>query len=248
MKNYEAYRPEQLAAKRILVTGGTSGIGRATALMLASFGARVFVFGLDRQELEDTLTPARAHGLQIDGITADVTHPEDVRRVFQRIDEHWGKLDVLINCAAIGGWDIATTPYEQWQRMVQINLSGYLHTTQEALTRMEDGAHIVMIASMSAEVREKGSSVYVATKAGVEGFGGALRKEVSSRGIRVTVIEPGATATPMQTDDIDVLEAERNAMQMLDPDDVAASIVYALAQPKRSHVMLVQVKPLAQEI
>lgn len=248
MKDYTPYRPEQIHEKCILVTGGTKGIGRATALMLASFRARVFIFARHRQELEDTLVPARAQGLDIDGITADATQREDVERVFRLLQQRWGRLDALVNCAAIGAEDIDTMSYDDWQHVLQTNLSGYLHTTQEALKRMKAGAQIVHIGSMSAEVRESGSSVYVATKAGVDGFAAALRKEVSERGIRVTVIEPGATATNMQSDDAEYLKGEVAAMRMLDADDVAASVVYALSQPRRSNVIRIQLRPLLQII
>lgn len=248
MSGFRPYPAESISGKRVLVTGGTSGIGRATALMLAGSGAHVFVFGLHRHELDATLEEAKANGLPLDGTLADVTNKEEVLAVFRQVADKWGRLDVLVNCAAVGVWAIADTPFEEWQRALQVNIAGYLHTTQEALRLMEGGGHLVQVGSMSAEVRETGSSIYVATKAAIEGFGGALRKEASARGIRVTVIEPGATATPMQSTDTEWLKGEVDAMRMMDPGDVAASIRYALTQPRRVNVALVQLHPVNQVI
>jgi len=251
MENYEDYHPQQLNGKRVLVTGGTTGIGRATAIMLASLGAKVIVFGRHQQELDDTLESIRNEEFSenLSGLTADVINKEDVERVFAEVDSRLGGLDILVNNAALAVQGIADTPYDEWKYVLETNLGGYFHCTYESINRMkENGGHLVLVGSMSAEVREKGSSVYVATKSGIEGFAAALRKEVNEMGIKVTLIEPGAVATDMQGSDSEELTAKTESLEMLKANDIAASIVYTLAQPKRSDVVMVQIRPHLQAI
>ena len=101
---------------------------------------------------------------------------------------------------------------------------------------------------MSADVREKDSSVYVGTKAGIQGFSEALRKEVNPHGIKVTLIEPGAVDTPMQRKTAADKARRVRAMEMIEPKDVAECIVFALSQPKRVDIVSMQVRPLKQLI
>ena len=107
---------------------------------------------------------------------------------------------MVVNNAALAYQSIMEGDYNDWQYIVQTNLLGYMACAHEAIERMKmnGGGHIVNIGSMSAHVREKNSSVYVATKSGVQGFSEALRKEVNELGIKVTLIEPGAVGTDMQ--------------------------------------------------
>src|SRR5512138_3923953 len=96
------YQPESVANKSILITGGTTGIGRATAILLASQGARVMIFGRHDQELNDALKDMQQAGEEVFGLTADTANLEDIQRVFKEVDRQMGKLDVLINNAALG--------------------------------------------------------------------------------------------------------------------------------------------------
>src|SRR5215212_3580272 len=96
------YQLEPVANKSILITGGTTGIGRATAILLASQGARVMIFGRHEQELNDAMKDIREAGGEVLGLTADTANPEDIKRVFQEVDDQLGELDILINNAALG--------------------------------------------------------------------------------------------------------------------------------------------------
>src|ERR1051325_11275702 len=93
------YQPEIVADKSILITGGTTGIGRATAILLASQGARVMIFGRHDKELQDALSDLREAGGEISGLTADTANPQDIQRVFQEVDRKMGQLDILVNYA-----------------------------------------------------------------------------------------------------------------------------------------------------
>lgn len=244
------YQPESVSGKSILITGGTTGIGRATAVLLASQGARVMIFGRHDRELEDAMNDIRKTGGEVTGLTADAASPGDVKRIFEQVDRQMDKLDILINNAALGYNSIMEGNYNEWQYVIGTNLLGYMAIAHEAIDRMKanGSGHIVNIGSMSADVREKGSSVYVATKAGIQGFTEALRKEVNQHGIKVTLIEPGAVGTDMQPQSPYEQRQLQEKMEMLKAEDIAACIFYAITQPKRCDVVMIQIRPHLQVI
>ncbi|AEV85158.1 oxidoreductase [Actinoplanes sp. SE50] len=246
-----ALLPESVAGKNILITGGSTGIGRATAELLASAGARVAIVGRHQPELDDATHDIHAAGGDVLALRADLTADRDVQRVFAELDRHFGDVHIVINNAALGAGSIAEGTYEQWEYVVRTNLLAYLAVTHEAVTRMREqgSGHIVCIGSMSADVREKGSSVYVATKSGIQGFTEALRKEVNEFGIKVSLIEPGAVGTDMQAQFSPQQQREQiEAMTMLDARDIAACVLYTLTQPRRCDVVDIKIRPHRQEI
>ncbi|WP_128546223.1 SDR family oxidoreductase [Larkinella soli] len=255
MENRNAHTAvEPLEGKRVLITGGTTGIGRATAILLASYGASIFTFGRDAQALEEALADIRKANPTIiaEGITADVSRPEDIKRIFDRSFEVLGGLDILVNNAALGGGSISEESEESWRNIVEINLLGYMACAKEAVGRMvqQGRGHIVMVGSMSAETKEAGSSVYVATKSGIQGFAEALRKEVNGQGIKVSLIEPGKTGSDMQLEKADTDEQQRQieALEMLRAEDIAVCVHYILTQPLRCDVVEVKIRPHLQAI
>lgn len=248
-----AYQPMDINGKAVLITGGTTGIGRATALLLAAYGAKVMIFGRHERELEDTLESCRRENEEgeIHGLLADSSRKEDIEHVFAAVDRQFGGLDILVNNAALAYQSIMDGGYEDWQYIVNTNLLGYMACAHHAVLRMQaaGGGHIVNIGSMSADVREKNSSVYVATKAGIQGFSEALRKEVNPLGIKVTLIEPGAVGTDMQAaTPPDKQREKEEQLEMLKAEDIAACVLYAISQPARCDVVTVQIRPHLQMI
>jgi NAD(P)-dependent dehydrogenase (short-subunit alcohol dehydrogenase family) len=245
-----ALETEDIAGKAIVITGGTTGIGRATALLLASKGAKVLVFGRHEPELNDAMNDLHEISQDVYGLTADTSSIDDIRRLFEEADRRMGGVDVLINNAALSAGAALDKDYTDWEYVVRTNLLGYIGCVQEAAGRMRErgGGHIVNIGSMSADLREEGNSVYVATKAGVDGFTESLRKEVNRFGIKVSLIEPGKVATDMPDQTPGEQRKDIAQEKMLRAEDIAACVYYCLSQPKRCDVVLVQIRPHGQEI
>lgn len=244
--------PEPMQGKNVLLTGGTTGIGRATAISLAKAGARVLITGLDQEHLDDTLKDAEEAGLhgRLSGIIADLAGKEGIDQIYEAADARLGKLDVLINNAALAYQGIGDGNYQEWDRIVKTNVLGYLACTHHALKRMEETGtgHIVNIGSMSADVREQGSSVYVATKSAIQGFSESFRKEANEKGIKVTLIEPGAVGTDMQP--VSVPDQQRNIdnLEMLKAEDIASAVLFVLCQPLRCDIVELKIRPHLQII
>lgn len=245
------YQPVTVDGKSVLITGGTTGIGRATALLLVSLGAQVLLFGRHEKELNDALESIRRTGGEAVGLTADAAQPDDIHRVFEQVDKHFGgSLDILVNNAAVPFESIQKGRYSDWAYVVNTNLLGYMAMAHEAVERMKPSGsgRIVNIGSISADTRGPDSSVYVATKSGIQGFSESLAKEVNSLGIKVTLIEPGTVGTDFQSSAPPEKQRELEAqLKMLKAEDIAASVLYVLTQPQRCDVALLQVRPHLQE-
>lgn len=251
--SYTDEQAQQINGRRILITGGTTGIGRETAIRLSRLGANVLIAGLDEQHLNDALYELRQANHQgvINGVIADLATSEGIAKIFTEADALFGgKLDVLINNAALAYQSVREGTYTDWKRVIDTNLLAYIACTRMAIDRMTRVAipHIIHIGSMSADVREPNSSVYVATKAGIQGFSESLRKEVTEMGIRVTLIEPGAADTDMQPENTAEKRKEVEQHSMLKAGDVASAIIYALTQNERCDVVEIRLRPRLQLI
>lgn len=242
-----------LSGRRVVITGGTTGIGREIAVQLTGLNCNVIIAGRSEdhlQEAMDAIKNANPEGV-CNAVLADLATPEEIAKLFEEVDSLFGsQLDVLINNAALAYGSGTEGGYNDWNEVVNTNLLGYIACANEAIKRMEpyQNGHIINIGSMSADVREEGSSVYVATKAGIQGFSESLRKEVNEKGINITLIEPGAVDTDMQPQET---EEKREAVQneeMLKAADIAAAVIYALSQDKRCDVVEIRLRPRLQLI
>jgi NADP-dependent 3-hydroxy acid dehydrogenase YdfG len=251
MNELEAYTPKNLKGQAVLITGGTTGIGRATARILAGLGAKVFITGRNQEPLTQTLVDTRnAYAdADIDGITSDLAEEAQINALFEAFVQRFGRLDILINNVGLAADGITKGSYKEWEYVVETNLLSYMACAHKAARKMEGrGGHIVNIGSMSAETGEETGTVYVATKAGIRAFSAALRKEVNKSKIKVTLIEPGAVSTDMQPGGSAEHQKKIDKMEMLEAEDIAASVVFCLSQPERCDVVTMQVRPHLQLI
>jgi len=252
MKNLNDYFTERLSGKRVLITGGSTGIGREITLTLASMGANCLICGRHQEQIDETIAAAAGQASEgtVKGIALDLSNGDEIERLFSEVDQQFAGLDVLINNAALAYGGIAEGSYEDISYLVQTNLTAYMACSQEAVRRMESGGsgHILNIGSMSAEVREEGSSVYVATKAGIQGFSEAMRKEVNSRNIKVSLIEPGAVDTDMQPGSANDKQAQLDKFEMIPAEDIAMAAMFCLAQHERCDIVRIQIRPHLQLI
>lgn len=251
MENLQEYLPQSVKGKSVLVTGGTTGIGRATAKLLAAQGANVLFFGTNEQHLKDALQDVkRAATADVHGFIADIGTEEGIKKAFGEVDSRFDKLDILVNNAALPYGSVIEGEYADWKRIVDVNLLAYMACANEAWKRMKEKGegHIVNIGSMSADVREEKSSVYVATKSGIQGFCESLRNQINPDGIKVSLIEPGAVDTDMQAESTEKKKENVRNLEMMTADDIAVAVLYVISQPKRCDVVELKVRPHLQLI
>lgn len=232
-----------LKGRRAIVTGGTTGIGRAIAVLLASYGVRIFTCGRDPQHLEDAIQRICELG-EGGGINVDLSVADDVDRFFAAAEEYLGGIDIAVINAAIPAEALADTEEADTRYQIETDFTSYLITTQEAAKRMKGGSDIVLIGSMSAVSRKGGSSIYTAAKAGIQGFAPSLRQELAEKDIKVGLIEPGFTGADFQYPDFPS-EKQReyiNKDQMLRAEDIAVATHFMLTQPRRTAVSLMRVE------
>jgi NAD(P)-dependent dehydrogenase (short-subunit alcohol dehydrogenase family) len=237
-----------LTGKRILLTGGSTGIGRAMLKLFAKSGARVLTFAREQAPLEEGLEIARTNGGEAHGLVADIAQREDVERIFAEVDAKLGGLDIVISNAALGAEPIDEMAEDDWRYVVEVNLVGALSVTRAALKRMKRGGQVVIVGSISADIHAPGESVYSATKAGLAGFAETLRKEVEERGVRVSLIEPGAAGSDMQKHAADEQRDKIAREEMLQAEDVAETIGFILTRPSRVDIVSLRIEPRIQEL
>ncbi|MFW2830124.1 SDR family oxidoreductase [Sphingomonas sp. ID0503] len=236
-----------LKGKRAVITGGTTGIGRAIAVLLASYGVRVFVCGRTPEHLDDALARIREVG-EGDGISVDLAEREGVGAFFTAATDYLGGLDIAVINAAVAAGGLSEIGADDLRYAIAADFTAYVTSAHAALDLLKDPGDIVLIGSMSAHVLSPGSTVYAGIKAGIAGFAEALRRELGPKGIKVGLVEPGKTGADIQYPDVPA-EKQREMIHdgtMLRAEDIAVAVHYMLTQPRRAIVQQIVVTPRAQ--
>ncbi|HEV7870697.1 MAG TPA: SDR family NAD(P)-dependent oxidoreductase [Modestobacter sp.] len=246
---------QPLAGKVALVTGASSGIGEATAIALAEAGAAVAIAARRRNRLDALAGKLRGGGARVLQLDLDVTDEQACTAAVARTRDELGGLDVLVNNAGVMLLGtIVGADTEDWRRMVQTNVMGVMYMTAAAIEGMVDqgSGDIVNMSSVAGRQARKGAGVYNASKWAVNAFSESLRQEVTGRGVRVGLVEPGAVATEL-TDHITQPDAKAASVQMytsmraLQAEDIARAVLYLVTQPPHVAVNEVLIRPTDQE-
>jgi NADP-dependent 3-hydroxy acid dehydrogenase YdfG len=242
----------------VLVTGASSGIGAATAVALAGQGAAVALAARRGDKLAEVAASIRGDGRTALVLESDVTDQQQAADAVERTVAELGRLDTLINNAGVmllGPG--AGAPLDEWQRMVDLNVLGLLYCAHAALPHLisaaEGGprqvADMVNISSVAGRAARNGNGVYSLTKFGVGAFSESLRQEMTKRYVRVSLVEPGATATELATHNRpEVLNAIRSQFgQTMAAEDIADAIAYIVTRPRHVAVNELLIRPTEQE-
>lgn len=241
-KDAHTQQPD-LSGRRVVITGGTTGIGRAIAVLLASYGVKVFICGRNPDHLDDALRRIREVG-EGDGIALDLVERANVTQFYAAAKAYLGGLDLAVINAAIPADALADVDADELRYQIAADFTAYLATSHAAIDRMEAGSDLILIGSMSAVSRQPGGSIYVAAKAGIQAFAQSLRKELAEQDIKVGLIEPGFTGADFQYPDFPPEKQIEliNADQMLRAEDIAVAVYTMLTQPRRAAVSLIRVE------
>lgn len=230
-----------------IITGASSGIGKALAISLVESGFNVML-GARREDklkaLSDQLGSRAAYCL------TDVTQRDDLSRLVEHAETRFGQVDILINNAGLMPLSMyASGKVDEWERMIDVHLKGSLYAINSVLPQMisrKDG-HIINMASIAAHDIWPSSGVYSATKHGVRVISESLRREMTLNNIRVTTISPGAVRTGLSrsiSDKAAMKDAqERFAFEYLEPDIIAETVLFALNKPSSVCVSEIVIRP-----
>jgi len=243
--------PGALAGKVALVTGASSGIGAAAATALAEAGATVAMIARRKERLDALAGRIEAAGGKAIAVPGDVADEQVAQRVVTETLRQFGRLDILVNSAGIidsGG--VENADIARWRRVLEINLLASLYTSRAVIGPMkaQGGGDIVNISSVAGRRAAALFNAYSASKFGLTGMTEALRQEVGRQGIRVCIIEPGATTTEVSEGVVDpnfrkfIHEHVSKEGSML-PADVAAAILFVVSLPPRANVSQLLIRP-----
>ncbi len=244
----------ELSGKAVAITGASSGIGEATALTLAKAGASVALGARRKDRIDELAARIEDEGGTAVALEVDVSDEAAARGFIEAAHERLGRLDTLVNNAGV----MLLGPVEQadsedWRTMINVNLLGLMYCTHAALPIMlgQESGDIVNISSVAGRFARAGNAVYAATKFGVGAFSEGLRSEITERGVRVTLIEPGFVDTELQGHNtgevLETIEAMREQMgEVLRAQDIANGILYAVSQPPHVSINELLIRPTRQ--
>jgi len=241
--------------KVAIITGASSGIGRATALALSKAGAKVAIGARRTDKLEELENEIKQNGGEVISQKLDVTKKSECDSFADAALQKWGSIDILVNNAGLMPLSfVKNLKVDEWDRMIDVNIRGVLYCTAAVIPHMKEkkSGHIVNISSVAGRIVFPAGSVYCATKYAVAAFSEGLRQELSVRSnIRVTCIEPGVVATDLTntiTDEsLQGFVENAKKMKTLQAEDIANAILYAVESPNHVNVNEILIRPTTQD-
>jgi NAD(P)-dependent dehydrogenase (short-subunit alcohol dehydrogenase family) len=236
---------QRLQGKRILITGASSGIGRATALACAAEGAEVALLARRRDALDEVAGRITMQGGRAAVVAVDLVDPDAVEAAVADATAQLGPPDVVVHVAGTNVRERALTVLapRTWDELIQTNLSAAFHLTRAVVPRLRGrGGRIVYVSSYAVQRPDTSGVAYQASKHGLVGLAHGTMQEERANGIRTTVIFPGLTDTPLILKRPTPTPPEVLA-RALQPEDVAAACVFVAALPPRAHVPELQIVP-----
>jgi NADP-dependent 3-hydroxy acid dehydrogenase YdfG len=243
-----------------LVTGASSGIGATTALELARQGATVALAARRAERLDELAGRIKADGGTAVAFCADVTSEDEANQLVERTVAELGRLDTLINNAGLMLLGpVIGAPTDDWRRMVDVNVLGLMYCAHAALPHLiraaEDSsrrvADMVNLSSVAGRIARNGSAAYNATKHAVGAFSEALRQEVATRHVRISLIEPGVTETELaghnRPEVLDQVNRRFGDITRLQAVDIAEAIGFVVTRPWHVIINELMVRPTEQE-
>jgi len=235
----------QIKQKKVIVTGGTSGIGFATAIMLLDRGSKVFICGRKKDKIKSSINElAKISGKKnISGSVCDVRDFQNVENMIQAAGEFLGGIDTLVNNAGLG----VIKPFpdlsvESWREIIDTNLTGVFNCCKIALPwlKKSDHADIINMGSRAGRYAFAGGTAYNTTKFGLQGFSEALFLDLNQYGIGISLVAPGTVATGLA-------DTEKQEWH-LQPEDVAKVIADIIESSSRANVNWVELRPSQRKI
>ena len=246
----------KLDGKVAVITGASSGIGEATAEALAAEGASVVVAARREERLNELVERIEGGGGRTLSVSCDVTDERQAHGLIQSAEEEFGRVDILVNNAGVMLLSkVEKGLSDQWRQMFEVNVLGLLYATDAAIEVMkgQQSGHIVNVSSLAGrKVTRDTSGIYAGTKHAVGAISEGLRMELLEDNIRVTIVEPGAVETEL-TAHITDEEAKEGLSGLLELDilqaeDIASAVVYAVTQPARVSVNEILIRPTQQPV
>ncbi len=247
----DAGRSQPLAGKIALITGGGTGIGEAAAVALAKSGAKVAISGRRKARLDEVVNQIEAAGGTALALPGDVSIEADATKSVTDTIAHFGRLDILVNSAGVneaGG--VESLSLDKWRKVIDINLYGTMYTCMAAFPQMkaQGGGDIINISSTSGRRAAAAFASYSTSKFAVTGFTESLRQEGGGLGIRVSIIEPGATETEIASSISDpkwsaAIQQHVSKDGAMQPSDIADAIIFVTTLPPRANVSQILIRP-----